>query len=524
MPVTFLTFAIGYLAIIGVPAASPASGPRTRSSRRRSATTCVVGLAALVGAGVTAFYMTRLMLMTFFGKKRWAEDVHPHESPKVMTVPADRARRAVRARWPAAARRLDRRLAGAGRRRGGRTTSCRSPRCVLTLIVAGRRRGRRRDRLAHRRPRRGAAHRARPRSRSSPAPPAPTSTATRSTRRLFMRPGDQLVAGLVGFDDTASTASSTAPAAAFGGMSSDLPAAADRLRAVLRPVRARRCASLVVARPPGGEPRMNDFPWLTLLIAGAARRWRWSPALLPAAPRRRAAQAGRARASRCSRWSSPSRSRSGSTPARRLPVHRDPRRGSALRRALRARASTASALTLVLLTAILTPVVILASLERRRRRPLGRQRLLRLDAGARGPRARVFSRHRRVPVLRAVRGDADPDLLPDRRLRRRAPLLRRGEVPALHRSFGGLLMLASVVGLYVVSADAGQPDVPALRAGQLDIGTTTGRWLFLGFFVAFAIKAPMVPVHTWLPDAAGRPRPAPRCCWSASSTRSAPSG
>ncbi len=47
----------------------------------------MVGLCALLGAGITAFYMTRLMMMTFFGEKRWEEDVHPHESPKVMTGP-----------------------------------------------------------------------------------------------------------------------------------------------------------------------------------------------------------------------------------------------------------------------------------------------------------------------------------------------------------------------------------------------------------------------------------------------------
>ena len=41
----------------------------------------------MLGAGITAFYMTRLMLMTFFGTKRWQEDVHPHESPWVMLVP-----------------------------------------------------------------------------------------------------------------------------------------------------------------------------------------------------------------------------------------------------------------------------------------------------------------------------------------------------------------------------------------------------------------------------------------------------
>ena len=47
----------------------------------------VFGGAALIGAGITAFYMSRLFFMTFHGKKRWTEDVHPHESPLIMTVP-----------------------------------------------------------------------------------------------------------------------------------------------------------------------------------------------------------------------------------------------------------------------------------------------------------------------------------------------------------------------------------------------------------------------------------------------------
>jgi NADH-quinone oxidoreductase subunit L len=46
-----------------------------------------MGGTAIVVAGITAFYMTRMMIMTFFGPKRWTEDVHPHESPSVMTVP-----------------------------------------------------------------------------------------------------------------------------------------------------------------------------------------------------------------------------------------------------------------------------------------------------------------------------------------------------------------------------------------------------------------------------------------------------
>ena len=86
MPVTFLTFTMGYLAIIGVP---PFSGfwSKDKIIETALADSWVVGLLAVLGAGITGFYMTRLMLMTFFTEKRWEEGVHPHESPKVMTIP-----------------------------------------------------------------------------------------------------------------------------------------------------------------------------------------------------------------------------------------------------------------------------------------------------------------------------------------------------------------------------------------------------------------------------------------------------
>jgi NADH-quinone oxidoreductase subunit M len=67
---------------------------------------------------------------------------------------------------------------------------------------------------------------------------------------------------------------------------------------------------------------------------------------------------------------------------------------------------------------------------------------------------------------------------------------------------GGFVMLASVIGLYVQSARVGEPSYLLSTLSQLDFGTGTGRWLFLGFMFAFAIKAPLVPLHTWLPDAA----------------------
>jgi NADH-quinone oxidoreductase subunit L len=86
MPVTYLTFAMGYLAIIGFPGFS-GFWSKDKIIETALADNWLVGLCALAGAGVTGFYMTRLMLMTFFGEKRWEKDVHPHESPSVMTVP-----------------------------------------------------------------------------------------------------------------------------------------------------------------------------------------------------------------------------------------------------------------------------------------------------------------------------------------------------------------------------------------------------------------------------------------------------
>src|SRR5919107_1525304 len=86
MPVTFLTFAMGYLAIIGFPGFS-GFWSKDKIIETAFDQNIWIGLAALLGAGITAFYMTRLMILTFFSERRWAEEVHPHESPRVMTVP-----------------------------------------------------------------------------------------------------------------------------------------------------------------------------------------------------------------------------------------------------------------------------------------------------------------------------------------------------------------------------------------------------------------------------------------------------
>ncbi|MDX1882148.1 NADH-quinone oxidoreductase subunit L [Mycolicibacterium sp. 120270] len=90
LPITFITFGLGYLAIIGVP---PLAGFFSKDGIIEAALGAggakgiVLGGAAILGAGITAFYMTRVMLMTFFGQPRWKPDTHPHESPAVMTWP-----------------------------------------------------------------------------------------------------------------------------------------------------------------------------------------------------------------------------------------------------------------------------------------------------------------------------------------------------------------------------------------------------------------------------------------------------
>jgi NADH-quinone oxidoreductase subunit L len=86
MAITYVTFGLGYLAILGIP---PFAGFWSKDEIIKAAfhQGTLIGLVTLVGAGVTAFYMTRLMAMTFFGTARWQDGVHPHESPRTMTVP-----------------------------------------------------------------------------------------------------------------------------------------------------------------------------------------------------------------------------------------------------------------------------------------------------------------------------------------------------------------------------------------------------------------------------------------------------
>ncbi|OZF27871.1 NADH-quinone oxidoreductase subunit L [Rhodococcus sp. 14-2483-1-2] len=90
MPITFVTFGLGYLAIIGLP---PFSGFFAKDPIIEVAFAAegvagpILGCVTLLGAGLTAFYMTRVMLLTFFGPKRWSAQAHPHEASATMTAP-----------------------------------------------------------------------------------------------------------------------------------------------------------------------------------------------------------------------------------------------------------------------------------------------------------------------------------------------------------------------------------------------------------------------------------------------------
>ena len=90
MPITFATFGLGYLAIIGVP---PFAGFYSKDAIIETAFNAggvkgiLLGGTALLGAAITAFYMTRVMVLTFTSKERWEDNQHPHESPLLMWLP-----------------------------------------------------------------------------------------------------------------------------------------------------------------------------------------------------------------------------------------------------------------------------------------------------------------------------------------------------------------------------------------------------------------------------------------------------
>jgi NADH-quinone oxidoreductase subunit M len=166
-------------------------------------------------------------------------------------------------------------------------------------------------------------------------------------------------------------------------------------------------------------------------------------------------------------------------------------------------------LTLVVLTAILTPVVILASWNDGDHGRWSANAffawMLALEGLAIGVFAAmdvflfyVLFEATLIPIYFLMGGFGGP---------RRAYAAVKFLIYSL---VGGLIMLAAVVALYVISADS--PTGPTYLLSELTqitagLDTDVARWLFLGFFVAFAIKAPMFPVHTWLPTATGESTP-----------------
>jgi NADH-quinone oxidoreductase subunit M len=164
-------------------------------------------------------------------------------------------------------------------------------------------------------------------------------------------------------------------------------------------------------------------------------------------------------------------------------------------------------LTLVLLTVILTPVVMLASWNDGDLGTWGAKGFFAWILALEGLSIGVFAatdvflfyvlfEATLIPVYFLVAGYGGPG-----RVRAAVKFL-------LFSLAGGLVMLASVVALYVESAKTdGGPTYLISDLAHMDFGTSIGRWMFLGFFIAFAIKAPMFPVHTWLPDTAENATP-----------------
>ncbi len=164
-------------------------------------------------------------------------------------------------------------------------------------------------------------------------------------------------------------------------------------------------------------------------------------------------------------------------------------------------------LSLVLLTVILTPVVMVASWNDGDHGTFGAKGffawILALEGLSIGVFAAtdvflfyVFFEATLIPVYFLVAGYGGVD-----RVRAAVKFL-------LFSLAGGLIMLASVIGLYVESAKTeGGPTYLITELARMDFGTAAGRWMFLGFFIAFAIKAPMFPVHTWLPDTTANATP-----------------
>jgi NADH-quinone oxidoreductase subunit M len=164
------------------------------------------------------------------------------------------------------------------------------------------------------------------------------------------------------------------------------------------------------------------------------------------------------------------------------------------------------AVTLVLLTTILVPIVILASFDDRLPDPKGTNAYLAWMLAVEGLALGAFMatdaflfyvlfEATLIPLYFLIGTFGGPN-----RSYAAVKFL-------IYNLVGGLLMLAAIVGLYVVSSRQGDASYLLSDLKNLDMGQNTERMLFLGFMAAFAIKAPLWPLHTWLPDAAKEATP-----------------
>jgi hypothetical protein len=149
------------------------------------------------------------------------------------------------------------------------------------------------------------------------------------------------------------------------------------------------------------------------------------------------------------------------------------------------------ALMLIMLSVFLMPICIGASWRRSRSASANTWRLP-ADGNADDRRVRGAGP---VPVLHLLRSRPDPDVPDHRHLGRAQPHLRSYKF-FLYTLLGSVLMLIAM--LWMVS-EAGTTDIPTLMA--YDFPPRRRPWLWLAFFASFAVKMPMWPVHTWLPDA-----------------------
>lgn len=164
-------------------------------------------------------------------------------------------------------------------------------------------------------------------------------------------------------------------------------------------------------------------------------------------------------------------------------------------------------LSLVLLTTILTPLVLLyAFTENFREDQLGERAFLALALAVEGFSLYVFTatdvllfylffEATLIPMFFLIGGFGGAQ--------RRYAAIKF----LLYSLTSGLVMLAAVIGVYINSQNSGHGTFLLSDLMNMNLGTNTERLLFVGFMIAFAVKAPMVPVHTWLPDAAENTTP-----------------